>query len=155
MANLLVKPLDRRAFYHFFCKVRYFFVIAAVNGIWLSYLLKTSAVVKCQPVKVDPVGAGKKAQAENTVQGAFPVGEYTSWALYLDCLLLDYLKGGMLSKPLVPIDGCVLQKKIGIGPGPVLGKVLRELAEECSLRGLSEEEALSWVKDRLSQDMAF
>ena len=155
LANLLFKPLDRRAFYDFFCKVRYFFVIAAVNGVWLSYLLKTSAAVKCQPTKVNPVGAGKKAQAENIRQGAFPFGECASWALYLDCLLLDYLKGGMLSKPLVPVDGCLLQKKMGIEPGPVLGKVLRELAAECSLRGLSEEEALSWVKDRLSQDMAF
>ena len=155
LADLLVKPLDRRAFYRFFCKVRYFFIVAAVNGVWLSYLLKSSSAVKCQPVEVGSIGAGKKAQVENTEYGAFLVGECASWALYLDCLLLDYLKGGMLSKPLVPIDGCLLQKKMGIRPGPVLGKVLRELAEECSLRGLSKEEALSWVKDRLSQDMAF
>ena len=61
----------------------------------------------------------------------------------------------MLSKPLVPVNGSLLQKKLGIEPGPGLGRILRELAEECSLRGMSEEEALSWVKDRLSQDVAF
>ena len=155
LAELLAKPLDRREFYCFFGKVKYFFIVASVNGIWLSSLIKTSSITKGSTAEAAFAGAGKKAQMENSRGGAFPVGKYASWALYLDCLLLDYLKGGMLSKPLVPVNGSLLQKKLGIEPGPGLGRILRELAEECSLRGLSEEEALSWVKDRLSQDVAF
>lgn len=155
LAKLLAKPLNRREFYRFFCKVKCFFIIAAVNGIWLSSLLKASSITKNSTIKAAFVGAGKKVQMENIKEGAFPVSKYASWALYLDCLLLDYLKGGMLSRPLVPVDGCLLQRKLGIKPGPGLGKILRELAEECSLHGMSEEEALSWVKDRLSRDIAF
>lgn len=154
LAKLLIKPPDRREFYRFFGKVKYFFIIASVNGIWLSSLIKTFSITKGASAKATFVGAGKKAQMENNQGGAFSAGKYASWALYLDCLLLDYLKGGTLSKPLVPIDGCLLQRKLGIEPGPGLGKILRELAEECSLLSMSEEEALSWVKDRLSRDVA-
>lgn len=153
LAQLLVQPPDKRQFYYFFSKVSYFFIIAAVNGVWLSLGLKKSRALGT--TEANGGGAGKRAQVENSQGGMSPADKYATWALYLDCLLLDYLKGGTLSKPLVPVDGRWLQKKMGIEPGPVLGKMLRELTAECSRRSMSEEEALFWVKDRLAQDMAF
>lgn len=136
LAKLLTDPVDRREYYHFFCRIKYFFVAAAVNGICLSSIFEVNFAEGRLSSRVDSVG-------------------YTYQTFYLDCLLFDYFKGGTLSRPIVPVDGHLLQKKLGIKPGPELGKILRELAAECSQRGMSEEEALCWVKDRLSQEGPF
>lgn len=64
----------------------------------------------------------------------------------LDMLLEDYLSGGPVSEPRLPIDGRGICLFLKIEPGPKVGELLRRLAAECAEKPLSRAEALKLLK---------
>ncbi|MGM9997919.1 MAG: hypothetical protein ACI38Q_00730 [Candidatus Bruticola sp.] len=146
--NLLGQKASRRQFYNFFTKIKFFPCLVALNYLWVLTMLQKKNSEGCRLSFWGnwPWG-GKRAFVANSGEKLFPACEYASFTLYLDCLLLDYLKGGTLSCPIVPVNGRLLQEELGLGPGPQLGKLLKALASECSEHFLSKEEALSWAKE--------
>ncbi|MGM9992549.1 MAG: hypothetical protein ACI376_06875 [Candidatus Bruticola sp.] len=151
LCNLLSQRASRRQYYNFLTKVKFFPCLIALNYLWKLFQFQEKDKGK---LSFNSVG-------NLSNQDDFPLAsdnsaklcayhEDTSWSFLLDCLLLDYLKNGTLSCPVVPIDGHLLQKELNISPGPQLGKILAALSAECSEHFMSKNEALSWVKNHLA-----
>lgn len=129
----------------------------AGNRLWHPFLhangsfpaaaaLCLALIKKAESDSLSSLRQGLICGESKNISCVFRLCGYRKHLARLDGLLEDYLSGGPVSEPWLPIDGRGICLFLKIEPGPKVGELLRRLAAECAEKPLSRAEALKLLK---------